>query len=286
MMDRQKSYVNNVKTLYLIPSPIGNLGDITLRTIETIKEVDILFCEDTRVTNKLLMHLNIKKDLGSFHEFNKNTQKNKIIELLDNGKNVGLISDAGMPLVSDPGYEVCTLAIERGYNVVSLPGPSALLTALIVSGIKPYPFMFYGFLDHKKNNKVKELTKLKFYEETLIFYEAPHRINETLNCMYEVFGDREVSICRELTKKYEEVIRGTLSEVKDLDDIIGEIVVVVSGYVEEKIDMTNMTIVDHVNIYLKSGFDLKESMKKVAKDLGISKSDVYREYTLQRDDEE
>ncbi len=276
-MNRQKSFEKEKGILYLIPSPIGNMQDISLRAIDTIKVVDFLFCEDTRVTNKLLMKLNIEKNLGSFHEFNKDIQKEKIINLLKQGYNVGLISDAGMPLVSDPGYEAVTLAIENDIPVVAIPGASALLTGLITSGIKPYPFIFYGFLSHKESERKKELQKLMSKEETLIFYEAPHRIKETLKNMYEIFGDRHFAIARELTKIHEEIIRGTLKESLELTDLIGEMVIIVEGQKEEtpKIDLS---IKDHINLYLQNGFELKEAMKKVAKDLNTSKSEVYDRY--------
>ena len=271
----QKSY-NNTPTVYLIPTPIGNMQDITLRAIETLKMVDVIFSEDTRVTRELLTYLNIDKKLISSHNFNESKNLDKLLMYLQNNQNIGIVTDRGTPIISDPGYELVKYAIENKYNVVGLPGPTALIPALITSGLNPAPFIFYGFLSTKGTRK--ELENLKDYPYTIIFYEAPHRINKTLKLMLEVFGDRQISISREISKKFEEIYRGNISQVlTDIRDAKGEMVVVVSGSSEKK-DYSTLTIVEHVNLYIKEGHSKMDAMKLVAKDRSISKSEVYSVY--------
>ena len=273
----QISY-NNTSTLYLIPTPIGNLDDITLRAIHVLKEVEVVFSEDTRVTALLLNHLNIKKKLISNHEYNERENKDKLLEYLKNGYSVGLVSDRGTPVISDPGYELAQVAIENNYNVVSLPGATALIPALTVSGIEPMPFLYYGFLNSKESKRKKELENLKNIKYTMIFYEAPHRITKTLEEMLEILGNRKISISREITKKFEEVYRGTIQDViEETKEIKGEIVIVVSGNKEE-ISYDDLSIEDHVNLYIKNGLNSKEAIKKVAEDRNIKKSEVYNIY--------
>lgn len=273
----QISY-NNTPTLYLIPTPIGNLDDITLRAIKVLNEVEIIFSEDTRVTSLLLNHLNIKKKLISSHEYNEQNNKEKLLEYLKKGYSVGVVSDRGTPVISDPGYFLAETAIKNNYNVVSLPGATALIPALTSSGIEPMPFLFYGFLNSKDSKRKKELENLKNNKYTMIFYEAPHRINKTLDDMLEIFGNRQVSISREITKKFEEVYRGTIFEVKEeTKEIKGEIVIVVSGNKEE-IKFDDISIIEHVNMYIKNGMNSKEAIKKTAEDRNMKKSDIYNEY--------
>ncbi len=273
----QISY-NNTPTLYLIPTPIGNLDDITLRAIHVLKEVEVVFSEDTRVTALLLNHLNIKKKLISNHEYNERENKDKLLEYLKNGYSVGLVSDRGTPVISDPGYELAQVAIENHYNVVSLPGATALIPALTVSGIEPMPFLYYGFLNSKESKRKKELENLRNIKYTMIFYEAPHRITKTLEEMLEILGNRKISISREITKKFEEVYRGTIQDViEETKEIKGEIVIVVSGNKEE-ISYNDLSIEDHVNLYIKNGLNSKEAIKKVAEDRNIKKSEVYNIY--------
>lgn len=273
----QISY-NNTPTLYLIPTPIGNLDDITLRAIHVLKEVEVVFSEDTRVTALLLNHLNIKKKLISNHEYNERENKDKLLEYLKNGYSVGLVSDRGTPVISDPGYELAQVAIENNYNVVSLPGATALIPALTVSGIEPMPFLYYGFLNSKESKRKKELENLKNIKYTMIFYEAPHRITKTLEEMLKILGNRKISISREITKKFEEVYRGTIQDViEETKEIKGEIVIVVSGNKEE-ISYDDLSIEDHVNLYIKNGLNSKEAIKKVAEDRNIKKSEVYNIY--------
>lgn len=273
----QKSY-DSSPTLYLIPTPIGNMDDITLRTIKILNFVDIIFSEDTRVTGQLLKSLNIKKPLIANHEYNEKQNSEKLIQFLKEGKNVGLASDRGTPIISDPGYALSKVAIESGYNVVSLPGATALIPALTSSGIEPNPFLFYGFLNSKESKRKKELEELKEFPYTIIFYEAPHRIKDTLQNIANTFGDRNISISREITKKFEEIYRGTIHEVaKEIEDAKGEMVLVVSGNHDKK-NYDSLSIIDHVNIYLTQGYASKEAIKKVAKDRNVKTSEIYNEY--------
>lgn len=273
----QKSY-DGTPTVYLIPTPIGNLDDITLRSIKVLKSVEVIFSEDTRVTALLLKHLDISKKLISSHKFNESENKNKLLEYLKNGYDVGIVSDRGTPVISDPGYELAKFAIINNYNVVGLPGATALIPALIMSGINPMPFLFYGFLDHKEGKRKKELQSLNSLSYTLIFYEAPHRLEKTLNNMLEILGNRSISISREISKKYEEVYRGTISEViEQTVDIKGELVIIVEPNLEQK-SYNNLTLIEHINLYLKEGYTVKDAIKTVAHERGLSKNEVYMEY--------
>ena len=273
----QKSY-NNTPTLYLIPTPIGNLEDITLRAINTLKEVEVIFSEDTRVTKQLLNHLNIQKKLISSHNFNEKMNDDKLLEYLNNGYNVGLVTDRGTPIISDPGYELVKVAIENNFNVVALPGPTAFVPALIASGLNPQPFLFYGFLNSKSSKRKKELETLKNNRETIIFYEAPHRITDTLEDIKAVLGNRKMSISREISKKFEEIYRDNIEEIIDqIKDAKGEMVIVVAGNNSEN-TYDNLTLIEHVNLYIKEGLSNKDAIKKVAQDRNLPKSEVYKEY--------
>ena len=270
----QKSYNGN-PTLYLIPTPIGNMEDITLRSIDTLKEVDVIFSEDTRETLKLLNYLNINKKLISCHKFNEDKVYLKVIEYLENGNNVGLVTDRGTPIISDPGYVSAYNVIEKGYNVVGLPGATAFVPALITSGINPNKFLFYGFLDSKKSHKRKELEELKLYKYTMIFYESPFRVIETLELIREVMGERKISISREISKKYEEIYRGTPDSVlKELTDPKGEFVIIVEGNTKEE-SYENIDILKHVNELINNGKSEKEAIKEVAKLHNLPKNEVY-----------
>lgn len=271
----QKSY-NDTPTLYLIPTPIGNMKDITYRSVEILKEVDVLFCEDTRVTSILLKNLEITKKMISSHKYNEREKKDKVLEYLKLGNNVGLVSDRGTPIVSDPGYEVARYIIENGFNVVSLPGATAFLPALTSSGIDPYPFIFFGFLDSKENERKKQLENLMDYDMTLIFYESPHRLLQTLKNMYEILGNRRIAISREITKKFEEIIRSNIEDTIDnFKPLKGEIVIIVEGSKEIE---NSLSISENVNLYIKQGFSAMEAIKKTAKERKIPKSKVYEEY--------
>lgn len=273
----QKSY-DNSPTLYLIPTPIGNLDDISIRCLNTLKEVDVIFSEDTRVTSLLLSHFEINKKLVSSHSYNEDVTSNKLIDYLKEGKNVGLVSDRGTPVISDPGYKLAKAAIDNNFNVVALPGTTAFVPALIASGLNPQPFLFFGFLSNKSSKRKKELEDLKNYPYTLIFYEAPHRLLETLDDMYDVLGNRKICISREISKKFEEIYRDTLENIREqVKDAKGEFVIVVDGNYEEK-TYDNLSIIEHVNLYIKEGYDIKEASKLVAKERKMTKSDVYNEY--------
>ena len=273
----QKSY-DGSPTVYLIPTPIGNLDDITLRAVNTLKMVEVIFSEDTRVTSLLLNHLNIKKKLISSHEYNEKENEEKFLKYLEDGNDVGIVTDRGTPIISDPGYDLVKVAIEKGYNVVGLPGPTALIPALITSGLNPAPFLFYGFLNSKQSKRNKELEELKKEKATIIFYESPHRLKETLEDINKIFGNRKISISKEISKKYEEVVRGTITDVIDkFDNIKGEFVIVVEGNTD-CVDYTNISVVEHVTAYIKEGNSVNDAIKLVAKDRNVTKKEIYNIY--------
>ena len=278
-MNRQKSFINDLPTLYLVATPIGNLEDMTFRAVKILKEVDTVYCEDSRVSGKLLHHFEIKKPLRIYHDHNKEMRSEDILNDLRAGKNIALISDAGYPLISDPGYYAIREVIKEGFNVVSIPGASAVLTGLVVSGIVPHPFLFYGFLDNKETKREKELMNYKDYKETLIFYESPHRINKTMKSILNVMGERNVVIARELTKKYEEILRGTTSSMQDIPDIKGEMVIILEGkQVEEYVPTKS------IETELED-FISEEAIKKVAKLRNLPKNDVYQTYHQNKEKE-
>lgn len=279
-MIRQKSFENKQSNLYLVATPIGNLEEITFRAINILKEVDYIGAEDTRNTIKLLNHYDIKTKLISHHEHNLTQSISKIIELLKQGKNIALVSDAGYPAISDPGYELVKEAIKHNINVIPVSGANACLDALVVSGIAPQPFIFFGFLDHQDKKKKKQLDSLKKYQETIVFYESPHRIKKTLKLMLDIFGDRQIALCREITKRYEEIIRGTIGEVLDIcDELKGEMVIVVSGSdkLEEAV-LSPEAIIENVDQYVAKGMSVKDAIKEVAKLRKINKNEVYAIY--------
>ena len=270
----QKSYDGNA-SLYLIPTPIGNMDDITLRSIKTLEMVDFLLTEDTRITGVLLQHLNIKKRMYVNNDHNEEKNFNLVVNALSEGKNVGLVSDRGTPVISDPGYNIAKKVIEKGYNVVGLPGATALIPALISSGIEPLPFLFYGFLNSKDSKLRKELEEIKKYKHTIIFYEAPHRINKTLENMKNILGDRKISISREISKRYEEIYRGNITDVMlELQEPKGEFVIVIEGNKEEDV-YDDLSIEKQVELYESDGMSKMEAIKKVAKLRKVPKSEIY-----------
>ncbi len=273
----QKSY-DTTPTLYLIPTPIGNLDDITLRSIKMLKQVDILFTEDTRETIKLLNHLNIKNKMITNHNYNEEKNQNKVIQYLKNGYNIGLVSDRGTPVISDPGYKIAKTVINNNFNVVGLPGATALIPALITSGLEPYPFLFYGFLNNKGSKRKKELHELKKLKYTIIIYESPHRLDKTLTNILEIMGNRNISISREITKKHEEVFRGTtLEAINKYNKVKGELVIVIEKNKDtEEIDDT--IILKCVQKYIDKGYSPSESIKKVSYDKNINRNKVYNLY--------
>lgn len=274
----QKSYRDGKTKLYLVPTPLGNLDDITIRSIDVLKMVDVIFCEDTRVTKELLKHFEITKKLVSCHEYNEKNMTEEAKKYLDTGKNIALVTDQGTPIISDPGYKVVSYLVNEGYDVVSLPGPTAFVPALTTSGLPPQPFLFYGFLNSKNTLREKELKNLENIPYTIIFYEAPHRIQDMLHSLHDVFGNRKISIAREISKIYEEIYHGTIEEVQEeiKNGIKGEIVVIVEG--NSKIDFSNLTIEEHVDLYIEDGLSSKEAIKKVALERNVPKSIIYNEY--------
>ena len=272
----QKSYDNNVACVYLVPTPIGNLEDMTFRAINILKMVDVIFSEDTRVTLQLLNYFKIKNKLIHMDDHNEEQVKESVLEYLSDGKNVAIVTDRGTPIISDPGYKTVKYLRDKGYNVIALPGATAFVPAIVASGISSEHFTFYGFLSSKEKKMYDELNMLKDSEYTLIFYEAPHRILRTLEAMLEVFGDRKISISREISKLHESIFVGKISEAIKTIDVKGEFVIVVEANQEEiSIDMS---IVDNVNMYIKSGLSSMEAIKRVAKERKIPKNIVYKEY--------
>ena len=272
----QNSY-DNSPSLYLIPTPIGNLEDITYRAVKVLEEVEVIFSEDTRVTLNLLNNFGIKKKLISLHEHNEDILKEKVLEYLKNGYSVGLVTDRGTPIISDPGYKTVKYISDNNYNVIAIPGATAFVPALISSGISSQPFLFYGFLNSKDSKRRDELEMLKDNEYTMIFYEAPHRILKTLNMMLEIFGNRDISISREITKKFETIYRGKINDLIANIPEKGEFVIVVSGCDDKNIDFS-ISIKDAVNLYINAGLDVMSSIKKVAKERNVPKNEIYKEY--------
>ena len=276
-MNRQKSFENGQATLYLVPTPIGNLSEMSPRAVEVLNSVDVIACEDTRTSGTLLKHFEIHARLIAYHNFNEESSAKGIVALLEEGKNVALISDAGYPLINDPGQRVVSDVTEHGFNVVPVSGPSAFLNALVASGLVAQPFLFVGFLPQGNGERKKKLMEYRDYPMTMIFYEAPHRIDRMLESCLEVLGDRKCTLARELTKKHEEFIRGTISEVLSVvEQIRGEMVVVVEGKQKSQQDeLSEEQILSMVNGYLGEGMSTKDAIKATVKATGLSKNVVY-----------
>ncbi len=275
-------------TLYLVPTPIGNLDDITLRALHTLKTVDFIAAEDTRNTKKLMNHFSIEKPLISYHEHNKQAREAGLLEKLLDGKNIALVSDAGMPAISDPGYEMVNAAVEHNLPVVTLPGANAALCALVGSGLSPREFYFYGFLPRKKKDREAELDLLQHIRATLLFYESPHRLKETLKSIGDQLGNRRVSLARELTKRYEEYIRGTAQEVLQWTEekqLKGEFCIVVEGGTAtaqaESVWWEDWTLKEHVAYYMEQGENSKNAIKQTAVDRNMPKRDVYQAFHVE-----
>jgi 16S rRNA (cytidine1402-2'-O)-methyltransferase len=273
-------------TLYLCATPIGNLGDITERVLRTLEEVDLIAAEDTRNTLRLLNHFGIKKPLTSYHEYNKVTKAEELITKLRNGQNIAVVTDAGTPAISDPGEVIAAMCIEQGIKVTSLPGACALITALTMSGMPSRRFCFEGFLPADKKERRYILEQLKREERTTILYEAPHHLRGTLQELYDSLGDRKITLCRELTKKFEEALPMTLESAivyYSENEPRGEYVLVMAGadraaLEEEKREkFEEMSLEEHMAMYTDQGLSRKEAMKKVAADRGVSKRDIYKE---------
>lgn len=277
---RKYTYKDSSSILYLVATPIGNLEDITFRAVRILNEVDKIYAEDTRNSRVLLQHYDINTPLSSYHDFASKEREDQIIEELKNGMSVAIISDAGLPVISDPGFELVSKAIKNDIPVTTIPGPSAATSALIASGLAPLPYMFCGFLDSKQSKRLSALEKLKYESQTLIFYEAPHRIKQTLADMLSVFGSREVVLARELTKQFEEFIRGSIEEVLAYEDNIkGEMVLLVSGYQEEEKSIDDIDINEEVNKMINTlGYKAKEAIKEVSLMYNLDKHEVYKDY--------
>lgn len=273
---RQQTFVNNKSTLYIVATPIGNMSEFTPRAIEVLKSVSLIACEDTRTSKILLNRFDINTPLASYHKFNEKESVEKFLSVLEQGKDIALISDAGYPLVSDPGSVLVEKVLEHGYNVTSVSGASAFLNALVSSGFSLSKFTFIGFLDSKKTARRKELMELKKNKETLIFYESPHRVEETLVDMLEILGDRRTVLARELTKKFEEYIRGTISEIlKDTSNLKGEMVIVVEGDNSFEEVISDEIIIEKIKELLKEGKKSKDILDVVCNKYDLKKNYVY-----------
>lgn len=291
-MNIQKSYAGDRGggQLYLVGTPIGNLEDMTFRAIRTLKEADLIAAEDTRQTRKLLTHFDIHTRLVSYHEHNKQASGAELIRLMLEGQSVALVTDAGLPAISDPGYDLVRSAVEQGLDVVPIPGANAALSALIASGLPTDRFLFVGFLPREKKDLAETLRQLRGESATMIFYESPHRIRKTLEAMETSWGNRNVTLARELTKRYEEFVRGPLSECRELlkeQPPLGEYCIVVEGVAADMAESEGgnpeanwwsaLSIEEHVQSYEEKGLERKEAMRKTAQDRGVSKRDIYNE---------
>ncbi|MGG0658027.1 16S rRNA (cytidine(1402)-2'-O)-methyltransferase [Rummeliibacillus pycnus] len=290
-MKSQKSSMHEEGScLYLVATPIGNLEDMTMRAIRILKEADIIAAEDTRNTKKLCNYFEIETPLVSYHDHNQEQGGEKLLQFLREGKTVALVSDAGLPCISDPGADIAAKAIEEDFAVVPIPGANAAITALIASGLVPQPFFFFGFLSRYKKDRRDSLELLKKRHETILFYEAPHRLKDTLKDMQAIFGNRRIVLARELTKKFEEFLRGTLDEAIEWannNEIRGEFCLVVEGNLnEEESDEKNwwdqLSIVEHVDkLIFDQNITSKEAIKEVAKVRNLAKRDVYQQYHIE-----
>lgn len=269
--------------LYIVATPIGNLEDITLRAINVLKEVDFIIAEDTRHSLKLLNHLEISKPLISYHRHNEENKTGDILNKIEEGKNIALISDAGTPVISDPGEFIVKEAIEREIEVIPIPGACAIITALMAAGVNTRNFTFYGFLSLNKKIRTKELEQIKDNNNTVILYEAPHKIKNTMQDLENYVDDRRIVIARELTKLHEEFIRGTIDEIKDkLQNPKGEYVIIIDKNENinenEENKLRELSIEEHYKYYEKMGLEKKEIIKKIAKDRQVAKNEIYKQF--------
>lgn len=267
--------------LYLVATPIGNLEDITLRALRVLKEVDIIAAEDTRTTLKLLNHFGIKKPLVSNHRHNEEDRVEELIRKLNDGLNIAVVSDAGTPGISDPGEVIAKKAIEQNIEVIPIPGACAAISSLIASGLDTKEFVFYGFLPLNKKFRNEKLEELKNETRTSIVYEAPHKIKDTLNDLKELLENREIVLAREITKIHEEFIRGKVEDIiKKSENLKGEMILLIQG--NEKIEkqniLNNLSLEEHYNFYDKQGLEKKDIIKKIAKDRGVSKNEIYKQF--------
>ncbi|WP_087974014.1 16S rRNA (cytidine(1402)-2'-O)-methyltransferase [Oceanobacillus rekensis] len=290
-MKTQKSFDDETKgALYVVPTPIGNLEDITYRALKVLRSADLIAAEDTRNTKKLLNHFDIPTHLISYHEHNKLAREEQLLERIERGELIAVVSDAGMPAISDPGFEIVQAVIERDLKVVVLPGANAALCGLVGSGLPSSEFYFYGFLPRKKKDKMEELERLKRLKASLLFYESPYRIKDTLKAIQEQLGTRRIAIARELTKRFEEFVRGTTEELitwAEENEMRGEFVIIVEGGNESTEDQADpdwweeLSVVDHVDYYIREkSYSSKDAIKQTAVDRKIPKRDVYQAYHI------
>ena len=268
---------SNKATLFLVATPIGNLNEVSGRCLDVLRNVSVIACEDTRNSQKLLSHFDIHTRTITYHNFNERQSSKGILSLLEKGEDVALISDAGYPLISDPGYLLVNEVIDAGYKIVTVSGPNAALNALVASGLPTNHYLFYGFLNAKQSQAKKELESLKGFPYTLIFYEAPHRIEKTLKLMYEVLGERKACLARELTKLHEEYHRGTLKELCGLHDLKGEMVVIVEGDTSEK-EVSMEDLLKEMDLLIEEGQRAKDAAKTVSEKYEVSKNQLYQAY--------
>lgn len=290
-MKTQKSFEATEKgTVYIVPTPIGNLEDITYRALKVLQSASLIAAEDTRNTKKLLTHFEISTHLISYHDHNKEIRGEQLLERLEKGESIAFVSDAGMPGISDPGYEMVQSAIAATIPVVVLPGANAALCALVGSGLPTNEFLFYGFLPRKKKDRLKELERLKSMQATLLFYESPHRLKETVSAIYEQLGDRRLSLAREITKRFEEYIRGSANEIVEWieqTELKGEFCIVVEGSKEdftspEALWWSHLSVMEHVTHYMEEeNISSKEAIKMVAVERQMPKREVYQSYHIE-----
>lgn len=276
----EKINQEDIGVLYVVATPIGNLEDITLRAINILKEVDLIAAEDTRHTLKLLNHLNISKTLISYHRHNENIKTDILIKELKQGKNIALVSDAGTPGICDPGEEVIKKCIEEDIKVISIPGPCALINALICSGLDTKEFVFIGFLPLNKKNRKEKLKEIENITKTIILYEAPHKLEKTLKDLKEIIGNRKIVLARELTKIHEEYIREDINSLMEKAKTIkGEIVLIIEGAEKkEESDLLELSLEEHYEYYKQKGLNKKEIIKQIAKDRNVNKNEIYQKF--------
>ena len=266
--------------LYIVATPIGNLEDITLRAINVLENVDLIAAEDTRHTLKLLNHLKISKPMVSYHRHNERLRVDVLLKELKDGKDIALVSDAGTPGICDPGEEIIKKCIEEKIKVIPIPGACAMISALIASGIDTSEFTFWGFLPLNKKNRKNKLEEIKNSNKTIILYEAPHKLKNTLNDLKDILKDRQVVIAREITKIHEEYIRGTVDEIfKIVDNLKGEMILIIDkneNIIKEEDDLNNLTLEEHYEFYKNQGLEKKEIIKKIAKDRNVNKNEIYK----------
>ena len=268
-------------TLYIVATPIGNLDDITIRAIKVLKDVDLIAAEDTRHTLKLLNHLEISKPMISYHRHNEETKSDVLIEKLQEGQNIALVSDAGTPGICDPGEVVIKKCMEEEINVIPIPGACALINALIASGISTKEFTFLGFLPLNKKLRKEKLDEIEKSNKTIILYEAPHKLNSTLKDLKEILEDRQIVLARELTKIHEEFIRENIdSMIEKAENLKGEMILIIEGNKKIKVEYNykDLSLEEHYKLYEEQGYEKKEIIKKIAKDRGLSKNEVYQKF--------